>query len=318
MQMNLSRVVYRDEADFRRRLASMKKGGASELQCVTDFDFTLTKFSEEGMTTAPLERLFSCHKVLEECNLLGDDYHLHARALQAKYYPLEVNPAIQKEEKTKLMLDWVTQAHELLLQSGVVSRSVIRRATERAVNSRKMRLREGTLKLLTLFDKCGVPTLLFSAGIADIIEEVLLIELKGATLSNLHIVSNRCLFAPRSNDDDEEKLVGFEEPLLHVFNKRAAAFPSSKYFSHPDLHRRSHLLLLGDSLGDLSMAEGLNYDANTCLRIGFLNDRPERIDEYLAAYDAVVLGDPADMHFVLNLVSDIVGAGEESNGDPSM
>ncbi len=59
-----------------------------------------------------------------------------------------------------------------------------------------------------------MPFLIFSAGIADVIEEVCTQQLHHPLPSNVHIVSNRMLFA------DGERLGGFTEPVFHVFNKR--------------------------------------------------------------------------------------------------
>ena len=57
------------------------------------------------------------------------------------------------------------------------------------------------------------------------------------------------------------------------------------------------MLLLGDSLGDATMADGLDSSLGlTVVKIGFLNEsEPSRIaarlPAYSAAFDAVILGD---------------------------
>lgn len=43
-----------------------------------------------------------------------------------------------------------------------------------------------------------------------------------------------------------------------------------EYFQQ--VHTRSNILLLGDSMGDLSMADGV-ANTDNILRIGFLNDK---------------------------------------------
>ena len=40
------------------------------------------------------------------------------------------------------------------------------------------------------------------------------------------------------------------------------------------------------------MSEGMKYDPESFLKIGFLNDRVERLPQYLEIYDVVVLDDP--------------------------
>ena len=61
-------------------------------------------------------------------------------------------------------------------------------------------------------------------------------------------------------------LDGFEGELLHVFNK----YVSAEYFDQ--LAHRNNIILMGDSIGDLSMAARAGDCANV-LHIGFLNDK---------------------------------------------
>ncbi len=96
-----------------------------------------------------------------------------------------------------------------------------------------------------------------------------------------------------------------EEPLLHVFNKKATSFHSiSPFFKRDDLLQRKNLLLIGDSLGDLTMSEGIPHE--NIIKIGYLNDRPERLPQYVDAYDIVILGDPS-MDVVLRILQFITG-----------
>ncbi|CAM9998962.1 unnamed protein product [Sphacelaria rigidula] len=65
---------------------------------------------------------------------------------------------------------------------------------------------------------------------------------------------------------------------------------------------RHNVLLMGDSLGDPNMSKGIG--AEETLKIGFLNDKvEERMDDYLAAYDAVILGD-GGFDFALGILHD--------------
>lgn len=53
--------------------------------------------------------------------------------------------------------------------------------------------------------------------------------------------------------------------------------------------------------GDITMSEGMTFNSEGLLRIGFLNDRVERLPQYLEAYDLVILDDP-DFEVPLNIV----------------
>ena len=71
-------------------------------------------------------------------------------------------------------------------------------------------------------------------------------------------------------DPDQGKLVGFKGDMIHIFNKNEGAIHRSDYFL--DLAHRENILLLGDSMGDLRMADGATNNKNL-LKIGFLNDK---------------------------------------------
>jgi hypothetical protein len=36
----------------------------------------------------------------------------------------------------------------------------------------------------------------------------------------------------------------------------------------------------------------MNYDSDAIIKVGFLNDRPERLDDYLNVFDVIILDDP--------------------------
>lgn len=64
-------------------------------------------------------------------------------------------------------------------------------------------------------------------------------------------------------------VVGFaNDEIIHTFNKNENTFHSSDYFYN--IRHRENLLLMGDSVGDLGMAEGADH-VECALKIGFLN-----------------------------------------------
>ena len=74
------------------------------------------------------------------------------------------------------------------------------------------------VELIQTFYERKIPMLIFSAGIADVLEEVIKVESKRSTIQeNVSVVSNRCIFGGSAVD---RRLVGFEDPVFHVFNKK--------------------------------------------------------------------------------------------------
>jgi hypothetical protein len=60
--------------------------------------------------------------------------------------------------------------------------------------------------------------------------------------------------------------VGFSEPILHVFNKSAATVPGPLA---EELRARPHAIVVGDSTGDATMANGGGHEL--VVKLGLLN-----------------------------------------------
>ncbi|KAA8581518.1 hypothetical protein FQN60_003099, partial [Etheostoma spectabile] len=175
------------------------------------------------------------------------------RELLNTYYPIEIDASRTTEEKLPLMVEWWTKVHELLIQQ---------------------RIRKDMLAQ-------AVPLLIFSAGVGDVLEEV--IRQNHVFLPNVHIISNYMDF------DETGVLRAFKGQLIHTFNKREGALSHAAGLR--ELHGRPNVLLLGDSLGDLTMADGVSEQQNI-LTIGYLNDQvDERKESYVNSFDIVLVKD---------------------------
>lgn len=84
-------------------------GGIDRLQLVSDFDFTITKQRMEND-----EKVLTSFGILEECESLPESYRKASLALLKKYRPIEIDPHIEKMEKTKAMIEWWELSSELL------------------------------------------------------------------------------------------------------------------------------------------------------------------------------------------------------------
>jgi 5'-nucleotidase len=236
------------------------------------------------------KRSASCHKVIEDCGLLSEDYHVKAKALQTKYYALEIDSSLTKEQKENYMLEWVTLAHELLISNNF-SKKMLVTAVGEAISQERIRLRDLVPEFLQALASYNVPILIFSAGIADILERVLANSI-AVNADLVYVLSNRCIF----DDSEDEYLIDFATPVLHVCNKKSASFLHTDFFCRTDFSTRRNLIILGDSLGDADMCDGIEHDGpeSTVLRIGFLNDKvDERLEIFLDTFDLVIFGDPS-------------------------
>ncbi|KAG9445261.1 hypothetical protein H6P81_016601 [Aristolochia fimbriata] len=284
----------RDREVLEKMKTAIRKDGPSKLQVIADFDATLTKYWINGC------RGQSSHGLLQQ----GDPkYDNKRQELYDYYHPLEFSPTIPIEEKTKLMEEWWGKTHSLLVEGGLTIDAI-----KKSVENAFIAFRDGVVELFEFLEEKDVPILIFSAGLADIIEEVMRQKLH-KSFKNVKIVSNRMVF------DDNGHLQAFKGKTIHVLNKNEHALdmaaplhdhigcdgPNGDYSS--SVKKRTNVLLLGDHIGDLGMSDGLSYENR--ITVGFLNDNVEKsIGSYREAFDIVYLND-ASMWGVVDLVSEL-------------
>ncbi|KAM5550624.1 hypothetical protein ABKV19_027128 [Rosa sericea] len=287
-------VVVADPHLLDTKIAAIRNAGPPKLQVIADFDATLTKYRVNG------SRGQSSHGLLQQEN---PEYNNKRRELFEYYHPLEFSPTIPIEQKTKLMEEWWGKTHSLLIEGGLTYDGI-----RQSVADSTIAFREGVVELFEFLEKRDIPVLIFSAGLADIIEEVLRQKVH-RLFKNVKIVSNRMVF------DDNGHLVSFKGKTIHSLNKNEHALDMAAplheqlgdldgpTYENASVKTRRNVILLGDHIGDLGMSDGLNYENR--ISVGFLNDNVENsIDSYREAFDVVYLND-APMWGVVKLVSQL-------------
>lgn len=240
------------------------------LQVISDFDMTLSRFGCNG------RRCPTSHNILDNSHVISEDGKKKLKDLLHHYYPIEIDPNRTLEEKRPLMVEWWTRAHELLSQQKIQKGDIAQ-----IVRESDVMLRDGFNELFDQLHKYSVPMFIFSAGVGDVLEEI--IRQANVFYPNVNVVSNYMDF------DDSGVLKCFKSPLIHTYNKNNSVLQGTAYFQQ--LSTRTSIILLGDSMGDLTMADGVPSVENI-LKIGFLNDKvEEQRGRYLDAYDIVLESD---------------------------
>ncbi|KAM2028701.1 hypothetical protein FF1_040033 [Malus domestica] len=291
-------AVVGDSDLLLKKIDAIRDAGPAKLQVIADFDATLTRYRVNGC------RGQSSHGLLQQEN---PEYDRKRQELYEHYHPLEFSPTIPLEEKTKLMEEWWGRTHGLLVEGGVTYDGI-----KQSVADSTIAFREGVVELFEFLEERDIPVLIFSAGLADIIEEVMRQKVH-RLFKNVKIVSNRMEF------DDNGRLLSFRGKTIHSLNKNEHALDMAgplhdrlgdvdgPPYENASVKTRLNVLLLGDHIGDLGMSDGLNYENR--ISVGFLNDNVENsLDGYRKAFDMVYLND-APMWGVVKLVSQLCPVG---------
>lgn len=310
-------VLTRSKKDLDKKLDALRRGGADKLQVIADFDQTLTRFS-----MADGRRSRSTHGLLDSQHL-SEEFRADLRTVFSQYNPYAMDHADHDTKMAYLEEGW-RKAHTVL-----VTHRVTRNDIQKCVEGGTWALRDDFPALLSLLRRASVPLLIFSAGIADVLSAMLRHALDAQAARGVRVVSNRILF------DSNGHATGYSEPVIHSMNKGAVALDSHSpvldlssggdVASGPGgdvveewgdvIAGRSNVVLLGDSLGDLQMADGVP-DRQTMLSIAFLNDKvAEKEAEFLANFDIVIEGDPS-LSFATHFLAPLLAADLSSDRRP--
>jgi len=285
------RVEVANMSNVQSKLQQIIAGGPEQLQFIVDFDYTLSRAHKEGK---PVDCSWG---VLENFQELPSDYHDKVKSVKDKYYPVEIDLSISLEKKIPIMIQWYKEANGLLSESGV-NRSWF----PKMVAQSNCELRDHTNLLLNRLNQANVPVLVLSAGLGDLISEIM--THFGVLHENTTLVSNFLDY------DQDGKVVGLKESeeLIHMYNKSESILKRSQ---GDNFANRKNVVLLGDSLGDLKMADGVK-NPDVVLTVGFLNKNIEdSLETYKENFD-IVLVDDQTMDFPNALVSDVFKVSSDS------
>ncbi|XP_043220593.1 cytosolic 5'-nucleotidase 3-like isoform X2 [Amphibalanus amphitrite] len=273
-------IKMKDPAKVANMVSQLVSEGPSKLQVILDFDHTLTRVHDNGNKCA------CTWEILDRSDLMPQMYRDETNRLRDKYYPIEIDPHMTVAEKVPYAVEWYTQAHEVLIKTGLKKQDLVN-----MVKDSTAQFRSGTDRLLEDLHRLNVPVLIFSAGLGDLIHVML--DQQAKDHDNIKVVSNYMRF------DEEGKMIGFTDEMIHMYNKNENAVHSSSYFER--LKGRNNVILMGDNVGDLHMADGVD-NPNVTLKIGFLNQpSEERLAKFLDLFDVVLLDDQT-----MDLGNDIV------------
>lgn len=280
----MKNIIIPQPKIFEKAKKAIINDGPEKLHILSDFDRTLTKAFVNG------KHVPSLISVLRDHNYLTSEYCKKAQTLYKKYHPIEINPSISDSEKKEAMQKWWTIHFNLLIKTGLYKKDV-----QKVIKSGKVKLRPGALKLIDLLKSQNIPMIIISSSGLGFEAISGYLKNKKKLLDNIYIVSNAFKWNKKG------KLVGVGKPIIHSMNKNETSV--KKLPVYKAIKSRKNVLLLSDSLQDVGMIKGFDYD--NLIKIGFLNENvKENLPYYKKVYDVVLLND-APMDFVNNLLKQI-------------
>jgi len=228
--------------------------GTEKLLCVFDFDKTLCYPFWKG------EKDSTTFSVFRDLDLISPEYVKESNDLFDHYYPKEMSTDLSYKERLKYMEEWWSKHLELFIKYKINKQMIVE-----AVASGKIHLREGVKISFDLANEKNIPILILSAGLGDVIQEVL--KHVGINHPNIHIISNFYKFDEIGDVNKNEK--DLPDEMLRTFGDR------------------SNVILAGDSLSDLHMTQGLV--TNEVLSFGFLNGNLTLEQSFKDKFDIVLL-----------------------------
>ena len=274
-------ILMQNPKNFNRIKLAIKNDGLDKLHILSDFDRTLTYGSVNSVKTPSIISL------LRDGKHLSEGYAPKAQAMFDKYHLIETDESIPLEQRKAAMREWWEKHYELLTASGLSFSDL-----EDIVENGHLKFREGVLEFLDFLNERNIPLIILAAtGCGDAIPPFF--KKFDRDYPNIFYVTNRYVW------DENGKAVSIKKPIVHSLNKDETILPEIPEVRKV-IENRKNVILLGDSLGDLGMIEGFDYD--NLLRIGFLNfNGGASENDYKKSFDAVLKGD-GDFKFVNDIV----------------
>lgn len=235
-------LLYSDKPALEQKLLAFKQAGHDNIHFVFDFDRTLTVRNPNTDADITSWIILREHTPAEAQEIFWGLYD--------KYRPKEIAGTMTVDDA----VDWWST----VLRTFVEYKLDLSEVEEDFLN--KATVRPGVIELFKTCKNLGIPMIILSAGVRDVIEmwcKVYDIQPDLIISTDLHL-------------DRDSIVIGWDEStLVHTLNKHEA--------DHPELTairtKRPYAVVVGDGMGDADMADG----DETILRVRLLDPRPDEI-----------------------------------------
>jgi len=235
----LKYFTVKDKNKTLQKLNKIINEGKEKLHLLADFDRTLTIGRDKTGKDSTSWEILGNH--------LSKKAHVKQHVLYKKYRPLELSGKMTPEEA----LSWADQVLTIFVEDKINLTQVEKDFQQ------KIDIRPNAKELLDYSKNLGIPTIILSAGIGEIIN----------IWSKTFQVSPTLVLATRLIVDQNGKIINWNKHIIHHLNKKEQ--------DHQELTRiktqRPNTILIGDAIEDADMSEG----NENVLRIRIYNPRED-------------------------------------------
>lgn len=207
---------------------------------IADFDGTCTLKVVNGQKTPSLMAILASPAYLPPAAVK------EAQNLFSHYYPIEIDPTVDPIKKNQLMEEWWQKSTDVLIRYAVTLQMI-----KEVTRSPLVQLRPKFADFLHYLARQHIPLIIYSSSGIGFDAITFLLTDRGLMTPNITVFSNDTQF------DDAGIITGIKAPIIHIANKTGENLVKNNLIvANPD---RSTCLLLGDTLDDLRMSEGINF-----------------------------------------------------------
>jgi len=287
-----------------KHLISSYKINPKHIVLVTDFDFTLTKKYNYQKNIS----LYSSYRFYDESLIGGDQQKILEiqNQLCSQYMKYETDSSYDKKIREKKVHEFYSKSLDVYINPKFTRNSIgkmLKKLKE------KFELRKYTKELFETLIKLGIPIVIVSGGVKEVIIDLLKKCVKNfenyLTQKKIVIIANELYF------EEGKGCIGHSTDVIYAFNKSNFVQESIKN-NFPEV---KNIIVMGDHINDYDSVQDLEISKNNIIGIGYVNIKPElqddenkkeiikkNVDDYKNVYDINFVGD-SDFSFIIKLLT---------------
>ena len=287
-----------------KHLISSYKINPKHIVLVTDFDFTLTKKYNYQKNIS----LYSSYRFYDESLIGGDQQKILEiqNQLCTQYMKYETDSSYDKKIREKKVHEFYSKSLDVYINPKFTRYSIgkmLKKLKE------KFELRKYTKELFETLIKLGIPIVIVSGGVKEVIIDLLKKCVKNfenyLTQKKIVIIANELYF------EEGKGCIGHSTDVIYAFNKSNFVQDSIKN-NFPEV---KNIIVMGDHINDYDSVQDLEISKNNIIGIGYVNIKPElqddeskkeiikkNVDDYKNVYDINFVGD-SDFSFIIKLLT---------------